>query len=146
MLRTHFLHGVLEKGIYMKQPLGYEDNNMPNYIFRLDKALYGLKEAPRAWYSRLSSKYFSFSFVASKSDTSLFIYHKSSMTIFILIYVDDIMVVGSSQGATTAPLKELSKEFALKDLGDLHYFLGMKVQKINDGSMVVSQAKYAQDY
>jgi histone deacetylase 1/2 len=56
------------------------------------------------------------------------------------------MVVGSSQGATTAPLKELSKEFALKDLGDLHYFLGMKVQKINDGSMVVSQAKYAQDY
>ena len=64
---------------------------------KLDKALYGLKQAPTARYSRLSSQLTAFGFVASKSHTSLFIYHKSSVTIFMLIYVDGIIVSSSSQ-------------------------------------------------
>jgi hypothetical protein len=76
----------------MKQPPRYENKHMPDYVCKLDKALYGLKQVPRAWYSRLSSQLIFFGFVASKSDTSLFIYRKSSVTIFMLIYVDDIIV------------------------------------------------------
>jgi histone deacetylase 1/2 len=128
----------------MKQPPGYENERRPTYICKLDKALYGLKQAPRAWYSRLSSQLTNFGFVASKSDTSLFIYRKFGVTIFMLIYVDDIIVVSSSESATNGLLKDLSKEFALKDLGDLHFFLGIEVKKVNDG-LVLNQAKYAKD-
>jgi histone deacetylase 1/2 len=128
----------------MRQPPGYEDTNKPNYICKLDKALYGLKQAPRAWYSRLSSKLVNLGFVASKSDMSLFIYRKSKITIYMLIYVDDIIVASSYEAATEALLKDLHQEFALKDLGDLNYFLGIEVQKVNEG-LVLTQAKYAQD-
>jgi hypothetical protein len=62
----------------------------------------------------------------------------------MLIYVDDIIVVSSSQSATDALLKDLSKEFALNDLGDLHYFQGMGVKKVSD-RLILSQTKYAQD-
>lgn len=143
-VKNAFLHGVLEEEVYMRQPPGYEDKGNPNYICRLDKALYGLKQAPRAWYSRLSSKLMALGFVASKSDTSLFIYRKSSITIYMLIYVDDIIVASSSQAATDALLKDLSHEFALKDLGDLNFFLGIEVKKVDSG-IVLSQTKYAQD-
>src|SRR4051812_43502450 len=83
-------------------------------------------------------------FVPSKSDTSLFIYNKSSISIFVLIYVDDIIVTSSSDEAITALLKDLSTEFALKDLGDLHYFLGIEVKQHKDG-LHLSQEKYATD-
>ena len=143
-VKNAFLHGVQEEEVYMRQPLGYEDDRLPKYVCKLDKALYGLKQAPRVWYSRLSSQLTRYGFVASKSDTSLFIYCKLNVTIYMLIYVDDIIVVSSSQLATDALLKDLSKEFALKDLGDLHYFLGIEVHKVRDG-LLLTQAKYAQD-
>jgi histone deacetylase 1/2 len=92
----------------------------------------------------LSSQLIQYGFVASKSDTSLFIYHKSRVTIYILIYVDYIIVASPSSAATDALLKALSGEFALKDLGNLHYFLGIEVHQVDDG-IVLSQAKYAQD-
>jgi hypothetical protein len=97
-----------------------------------------LKQAPRAWYSRLSSQLIAFGFVASKSDTLLFTYHKSNVIIFMLIYVDDIIVASSSQAATDALLKDLRQKFAL------HYFLGIDVNKVPDG-LVLKQGKYAHD-
>ena len=109
----------------MRQPPGYEDKRLSKFVCKLDKALYGLKQAPRAWYSRLSTKLLTLGFVMSKSDTSLFIYNKSSVVIYMPIYVDDIIVVSSSQDATNALLKDLSAEFALKDLGDLSFFWGI---------------------
>ena len=109
---------------------------------KLDKALYGLKQAPRAWYSRLSSQLRCLGFVASKADTSLFIYNKATTVIFVLIYVDDVIVSSSSSSATNALLHDLSSEFALKDLGDLHFFLGIEVKKIPHG-IVMNQEKYA---
>ncbi|XP_071680324.1 uncharacterized protein [Lolium perenne] len=78
------------------------------------------------------------------SDASLFIYRKSHVTIFMLIYVDDIIVASSSQAATDALLRDLRQEFALKDLGDLSFFLGVEVQKVDNG-IVLSQSKYAHD-
>jgi histone deacetylase 1/2 len=139
-----FLHGVLEEDVYMKQPPGYENSTYPHYVCKLDKALYGLKQAPRAWYARLSEKLVSLGFYASKSDTSLFIYMKGSITIYLLVYVDDIIVVSSSSKAVEALLADLKRDFALKDLGELSYFLGIEVKKMNDG-ILLSQSKYASD-
>jgi histone deacetylase 1/2 len=114
-VKNAFLHGVLEEEVYMRQPPGYEDRLRPDYVCKLDKALYGLKQAPRAWYARLSTKLVALGFVASKSDMSLFIYRKRRVTIYMLIYVDDIIVASSSQAATDALLKDLSHEFAPKE-------------------------------
>lgn len=101
-----FPHGVMEKEVYMRQPPGFENSKLPNFACKLDKAIYGLKQAPRAWYSRLSSKLIALSFKASKSDASLFIYIKGQVTIFMLIYVDDIIVTSSSSEAVTALLQD----------------------------------------
>ncbi|KAK1651263.1 hypothetical protein QYE76_069068 [Lolium multiflorum] len=141
-VKNAFLHGVLEEEVYMRQPPGYETR--VGHVCKLDKALYGLKQAPRAWYSRLSSKLQSLGFSASKADTSLFFYNKGGVSIFMLIYVDDIVVASSSDKAVTALLHDLGMDFALKDLGELHYFLGIEVKKVHDG-VVLSQTKYAND-
>jgi hypothetical protein len=86
----------------------------------------------------------SLGFVPSKSGTSLFIFNKSGVTIFLLIYVDDIIVTSSSETAVIALLRNLRREFALKDLGELHYFLGIEVKCGPDG-IILSQGKYAKD-
>ena len=143
-VQNAFLHGVLEEEVYMRQPPGFEDPSKPQLVCRLDKAIYGLKQAPRAWYARLSSKLVKLGFKASKSDTSLFIYNKSGITIYMLIYVDDIIVTSSSSDAVKALLSDLREDFALKDLGDLHYFLGIEVARDNRG-LQLSQEKYANE-
>jgi hypothetical protein len=139
-----FLHGVLEEEVYMRQPPRYESKEASHLVCKLYKAVYGLKQAPRAWYSRLSSKLNALGFHSSKSDTSLFFYNNQGITMFVLVYVDDVIVVRSSLEATSRLLKNLEKELALKDLGDLHYFLGIEVTKLPDG-LLLSQNKYALD-
>jgi hypothetical protein len=104
-----------------------------SYHCKLDKALYGLKQAPHVWYSHLSDKFQSLGFMPSQADISLFYYQKGSVLIFLLVYVDDIIVASSSSAAITALLRDLQGEFALKDLGPLHYFLGIEVQWSSDG-------------
>jgi histone deacetylase 1/2 len=128
----------------MKQPPSFEHPDAPRYLCRLDKALYGLKQAPRAWYSRLSAKLQEFGFIPSKGDTSLFLYNKSRVTIFVLVYVDDIIVTSSSNDAISVLLKSLTAHFAIKDLGELHYFLGIEVGRLHDG-LLLTQEKYAHD-
>nr|CAD1841078.1 unnamed protein product [Ananas comosus var. bracteatus] len=143
-VQNAFLHGYLEEEVYMKQPPGYEDKTKFNYVCKLDKALYGLKQAPRAWYSRLSAKLQSLGFHSSRADTSLFFFNKGGITIFVLIYVDDIIVASSTHDATKALLHQLGQEFALKDLGELSYFLGIEVNRAHNGIML-TQEKYASD-
>jgi predicted GNAT superfamily acetyltransferase len=84
-------------------------------------------------YARLCKKLEALGFVPSKADTSLFYYNRGRYSLFVLVYVDDIIVASSSQEAMEALLKDLQQEFALKDLGDLHYFLGIEVKKTPDG-------------
>jgi hypothetical protein len=103
-----------------------------------------LKQAPRAWFAKLSTKLITLGFTPSKADTSLFFYSKGSITIFVLIYVDDIIVASSCHSATAALLRDLQKDFSLKDLGDIHYFLGIEVKRINDG-LLLTQEKYTSD-
>jgi hypothetical protein len=92
----------------------------------------------------LSAKLHDLGFLPSKADTSLFLYQKSDVTIFVLIYVDDIIIASSSDQAIDILLKNLAAHFAIKDLGNLHYFLGIEVQRTFDG-LLVTQEKYAHD-
>jgi hypothetical protein len=117
---------------------------MPHHHCKLDKALCGLKQAPRAWYLRLDVKLQSLGFILSKLDISLFIYVKRAITIYVLVFVDDIIVTSSSLIAIDALLADLRSEFALKDLGDLHYFLVIEVKPMADG-VLLTQEKYAND-
>ena len=100
----------------MRQPPGYADKSRPEFVCKLDKAIY-------AQYAWLCGKLEALGFVPSKADTSLFYYQKGKYTMFVLIYVVDIIVANSSLDATCALLKDLERDFALKDLIDLHYFL-----------------------
>jgi histone deacetylase 1/2 len=139
-----FLHGFLEEDVYMLQPPGYVDSHYPHHICKLEKSLYGLKQAPRAWFARLSSKLQALGFIASKADVSLFVYKNHSVTIYMLVYVDDIIVVSSSSSAADQLLKQLRFDFPVKDLGQLGYFLGIEVKHMKDG-LLLYQQKYVTD-
>jgi histone deacetylase 1/2 len=143
-IQNAFLNGVLEEEVYMRQPPGFEDPTLPGYLCHLQKAIYGLKQAPRAWHARLSSVLGSLGFRASTADTSLFILSKPSLTMFLLVYVDDIIVVSSSSSASDKLIREMSSSFAVKDLGTLHYFLGIEVHH-QSSRLVLTQKKYAMD-
>jgi hypothetical protein len=137
-----FLHGVLEEDVFMRQRPRYEDKLHPHYLCKFDKVIYGLKQAPRAWYSHLSEKLQHLGFVASKADTSLFFYNRGKCRMFVLVYLDDIIVASSSIEATNSLVRELHKEFTLKDLGNLHHFLGIEVTRSDQG-LLLTQGRYA---
>lgn len=96
-IQNTFLYGTLEEEVFMHQPPGFTNPHCPSHICRLDKALYGLKQAPCAWHARLSASLRGLGFVASKTDMSLFIGRHGTSIIFLLVYVDDIIVVSSSR-------------------------------------------------
>lgn len=139
-----FLNGFLNEEVYMIQPPGFEQHD-PSLVCKLNKALYGLKQAPRAWFERLKSALVKLGFVASKCDPSLFTLHTSHHKIFILVYVDDIIITGSSQTLIQQLVHKLHSEFSLKDLGKLDYFLGIEVHHSSSGSLLLSQTKYIRD-
>ncbi|XP_019150526.1 PREDICTED: uncharacterized protein LOC109147319 [Ipomoea nil] len=92
-----FLNGNLTETIYMRQPLGYINAQFSNHICLLKRSLYGLKQAPRAWFNRLHTFLLSIGFKASKTDLSLFHYSQDSASVYLLVYVDDILVMGSDK-------------------------------------------------
>jgi len=113
-------------------------------VCKLHKAIYGLKQAPRAWFSKLSNKLIQLGFVGSKAGSSLFLYRTQSITIFLLIYVDDIIITASDLAAITNLLQLLYVDFAIKDLGDFNYFLGIEVLKLDYG-LLLFQRRYIMD-
>jgi histone deacetylase 1/2 len=139
-----FLNGELREDVYMKQPPGFLDSNHPSYVCKLRKAIYGLKQAPRTWYTKLHSALQKWGFTNSNSDASLFLYNSDSTQIFVLVYVDDIIVTGSSKSLIQKLISYLNTHFALKDLGQLHYFLGIELH-FSKGVCHLSQTKYIQE-
>ncbi|PKU79054.1 Retrovirus-related Pol polyprotein from transposon TNT 1-94 [Dendrobium catenatum] len=127
----------------MSQPPGFEDPLRPDAVCKLQKSLYGLKQAPRQWFQKLSTVLQSNGFRCSRSDPSLFIFTKLHTRIYILIYVDDIIITGNDQQHIQTILAELRSAFALKQLGQISLFLGIQVTRSNKG-FFLSQAHYAQ--
>jgi hypothetical protein len=104
-------NAFLEEEVFMEQPQGFEDYTFPNHVCKLHKALYGLKQAPRAWFMRLSQALLDFGFVGSVVDTSLFMLHHNSVHVFVLVYVDDILVPNNSSSAITHLIFKLKSSY-----------------------------------
>ena len=143
-VQNAFLHGDLSEEVYMAQPPGFAHPQYPDHVCKLQKALYGLKQAPRAWFSRLTTWLLHFGFTGSQSDSSLFIYHHPTFTMYFLIYVDDIIITSSKAFAITELLTLLKSEFAIKDLGGLNFFLGIEVVPSFSG-VLLTQQRYILD-
>ncbi|KAJ9558252.1 hypothetical protein OSB04_012866 [Centaurea solstitialis] len=141
-VKNAFLHGTLNETVFMHQPPGLRDERFPNHVCRLKKSLYGLKQAPRAWYHRFASFISTIGFHHSRCDNSLFIYCNGDDVAYLLLYVDDILLTTSSEIFRQVIISKLSKEFAMKDLGPLNYFLGISVTHHASG-LFLSQKKYA---
>nr|XP_023922767.1 uncharacterized protein LOC112034201 [Quercus suber] len=123
---------------------GYVDPAFPRHVCLLHKALYGLKQAPRAWFERFTSQLLHIGFFASIVDGNLFILRHGSFLVYLLLYVDDIIVIGNSSSFVSSIIKLLGTDFDLKDLGLLHSFLGLQIDYTSTGHFV-HQTKYASD-
>jgi hypothetical protein len=110
----------------------------------MNRSLYGLKQAPQAWYSRFASYLASIGFVVAKSDMSLFIYRRGDDTVYLLLYVDDIVLTASTANLLHRMIVALQREFAMKDLGPLHHFLGITGERRPQG-LFLHQCQYAID-
>ncbi|KAG8499662.1 hypothetical protein CXB51_006097 [Gossypium anomalum] len=142
-----FLNGDLTDEVFMQQPPGYVQSgqNGERLVCRLNKALYGLRQAPRAWFDKLKGFLTSAGFVLSKSDASLFVRITTTSTLYVLVYVDDIIITGNESGSIDDFVQQLHSKFSLKDMGDLHYFLGVEVTRMPTGSLHLCQRKYISD-
>ena len=140
-VKNAFLHGTLTETVYCSQPSGFVDSSKPEFVCRLNRSLYGLKQAPRAWYSRFASYLLQLGFVEAKSDTSLFIYRREGETVYLLLYVDDIVLTASSTSVLRRTIDALQREFPMKDLGPLEHFLGISVTR-SSGTIFLSQRQY----
>ncbi|XP_010501854.1 PREDICTED: uncharacterized protein LOC104779171 [Camelina sativa] len=138
-----FLHGDLDEEVYIKLPPRFRHSH-PGKVWRLHKSLYGLEQAPRCWFKKLSDSLLRFGFFQSYEDYSLFSYTRNKIEICVLIYVDDPMICGND-GYMLKKFKDyLSRCFSMKDLGKLKYFLGLQVSCGSDG-FFLTQCKYALD-
>ncbi|CAH9142456.1 unnamed protein product [Cuscuta epithymum] len=138
-----FLHGDLDEEVYMKPPPGFLSSR-PGQVCRLKKSLYGLRQAPRCWFAKLTASLKQYGFRQSYSDYSLFTMHQGSAQLYVLIYVDDLIIEGNDCGAISRFKSYLHKCFHMKDLGILKYFLGIEVARSTDG-LFLCQRKYTLD-
>lgn len=136
-----FLQGHLLKDVYMSQPPGFEHPDLPHYVCKFRKAIYCLRQGPRTWYTELHIFLLSIGFSMSRSDESPFILHTYQFTVYILVYVDDIIVTGPQSAIIRQVISCLSARFSLKDLGRLDYFLGVQVLHRPNG-IILSQKHY----
>jgi hypothetical protein len=143
-VKNVFLHGTLLETVYCSQPTGFVDPTQPDCVCLLNKSLYGLKQAPRAWYSRFATYITSLGFVEAKSDTSLFVFRRGTDMVYLLLYVDDIVITASSAALLQQTISALKQEFTMKDLGPLHHFLGVSVQH-QVGRLFLTQRQFALD-
>jgi hypothetical protein len=141
-VKNTFLHDILSETVYCSQPMEFVDSTQPSRVCHLNKSIYGLKQAPRAWYSRFATYHLSLGFVDAKSDTSLFVFCRGADTVYLLLYVDDIVLIASSIALLQHTIFALKQKFAMKDLDHLHHFWGVFVQHQADG-LFLTQRQFA---
>jgi len=141
---TAFLHGELNEEVYMRQPEGFVKNGQENLVCRLKRSIYGLKQSPRCWNYALDKQLKELGFKQTASDPCLYVYVDSEGELLVVaIYVDDIILGGRHETKLNQMKLQLSQKFEMKDLGQLHHFLGVKViQDLFSGSIWIGQPSY----
>ena len=139
-----FLKRHLTKEFYMAQSQGMHNADYPHHVCRLHKAIYGLKQALRAWYQELRTFLLSLGFVTSRIDLSLFAYSSDNALLYFLVYVDDLITIGSDPSNVDTIIRQHDYKFSTKDLRVLSFFYGVEVLVTQMG-LLLSQQKYVID-
>ncbi|KAH9726925.1 hypothetical protein KPL70_008466 [Citrus sinensis] len=143
-VKNAFLHGELDREIYMIQPMGFQNRGHPEYVCKLQKALYGLKQAPRAWYGKIAEFLTQSGYSVTSADSSLFAKANGERIAIVLVYVDDLIISGDDVEEIFRTKENLSVRFQMKELGQLKHFLGLEVDQTKEG-IFLCQQKYAKD-
>ncbi|MCO5549836.1 hypothetical protein L7F22_003310 [Adiantum nelumboides] len=122
-VKNAFLHGDLQEEVYMEQTQGFQVTDHPDYVYKLQKALYGLKQAPRAWHDKIAQYLIIIGFHMEDVDHSLYVQKTETGIVIITIYVNDLIIGGDALKDVEHVKVLLCKQFDMKDLGDLRYFL-----------------------
>ncbi|GJY75451.1 putative ribonuclease H-like domain-containing protein [Tanacetum coccineum] len=140
-VKSAFLYGKIEEEVYVCQPPGFEDPDFPDRVYKVEKALYGLHQAPRAWYETLSTYLLDNGFQRGKIDKTLFIKRHKGDILLVQVYVDDIIFGLTKKELCNAFEKLMHEKFQMSSMGELTFFLGLQVQQKKDG-IFISQDKY----
>lgn len=140
-VKNAFLHGDLQEEVYMEIPPGFHTNETEGKVCKLKKSLYGLKRSPRAWFGRFRKEICSLGYQQSNTDHTLFFKRHYDKITILVVHVDDIVITGDDDEEILCLKKTLARIFEIKDLGCLHYFLGIEVAYGVQGTYL-SQRKY----
>lgn len=142
-VKCAFLNGTLDEEIFMRQPAGFERGK--NRVCRLNKAIYGLKQASRNWNQRFHDFICKLGFKRSEYDFCLYQWSREGVIVLVVIYVDDIMIVSNSGKAIGEIKKVFSSEFEMTDFQDVKSFLGLNIRRdMQEGTMTIDQRAYIQ--
>ncbi|GJT62877.1 putative ribonuclease H-like domain-containing protein [Tanacetum coccineum] len=140
-VKSAFLYGTIEEEVYVSQPLGFVDPEFLEKVYKVEKALYGLHQAPRAWYETLSTYLLDNGFYRGQIDKTLFIKRVKGDILLVQVYVDDI-IFGSTKKSLCIDFEQIMhKRFQMSSMGELTFFLGLQVKQKEDG-IFISQDKY----
>nr|GEX62182.1 putative ribonuclease H-like domain-containing protein [Tanacetum cinerariifolium] len=140
-VKSRFLYRTIEEEVYVCQPPGFEDPDHPDKVYKVVKALYGLHQAPRAWYETLATYLLENSFQRGQIDQTLFIKKKKGDILLVQIYVDDIIFGATNQYLCKSFKKLMKHKFQMSSMGELTFFLGLQVKQKEDG-IFINQDKY----
>ncbi|GKA36240.1 putative ribonuclease H-like domain-containing protein [Tanacetum coccineum] len=135
-VKSAFLYGKIEEEVYVCQPPGFEDPDFPDRVYKVEKALYGLHQAPRAWYETLSTYLLENGFQRGKIDKTLFIKRDQGDILLVQVYVDDIIFGSTKKMLYTKFKKMMHKKFQMSSMGELTFFLGLQVKQKEDGIFI----------
>eukprot|EP00253_Pinus_taeda_P024190 PITA_24190 len=124
-VKTKFLHGNLEEEIYMKKPKGFMVKGKKEPVCKLKKSLYGLKQSPRMWYQKFDTFIWGLGFTRSKADHCVYFKLIGDCVIYLVLYVDDMLLVGNDKEIIQDLKTQLSSKFDIKELGAANYILDM---------------------
>ena len=143
-VKTAFLHGNLDEFIVMEQPEGFVDKQYPDKVCRLKRSLYGLKQSPRQWNKRFDDFVRAKGYMRSEYDSCVYFKkNEEGVYIYLLLYVDDILIASTDKVQVQKLKSELGSEFDMKDLGDAKKILGMEITRDRSGyELFVSQEEY----
>ncbi|GKB36374.1 putative ribonuclease H-like domain-containing protein, partial [Tanacetum coccineum] len=140
-VKSAFLYAKIEEEVYVCQPPGFEDPDFPDRVYKVEGALYGLHQAPKAWYETLSTYLLDNGVQRGKIDKTLFIRRDKGDILLVQIYVDDIIFGSTKKSLCTEFENIMHKKFQMSSIGELTFFLGLQVKQKEDG-IFISQDKY----